>query len=255
MQTIDLADTLTFERSDEVTLRCPGMDVAPDNLILRAAHLLRERAAVKSGAAISCAKRIPVSAGLAGGSADAAATLVGLCRLWSVDLDPVTLQGIAEQLGADVPFCLVGGTAFATGTGRDVERLPAAPPHWVVLVPIGAGDPQKTAHMYARLGEQHRSDGSSARLLAGAIGRGSFDYSATGSAFTDLAVAVWPEAGRALELLEASGSRAASLSGAGPSVYGLFGERGQAEEGARRLRVQGVASQVHRFVESGGLQT
>ena len=96
-------------------------------------------------------KGIPVAAGLGGGSADAAATLQALRRLWGVDMSDDALHGLAAQLGADVPFFLGGGTALASGKGDVITALPPLPPTWLVLLPASAELPSKTAALYGSL--------------------------------------------------------------------------------------------------------
>ena len=123
IQTISLADRITFSLSRDVTLRLEGMPLEAENLILGAVRSLRQAARVDRGVAIHCRKRIPISAGLGGGSADAAATLRALNQLWSLDMTAVRLLEIAADLGADVPAALIGGTVIATGTGRDVTQI------------------------------------------------------------------------------------------------------------------------------------
>ncbi len=255
LQTIDLADSLSFAPSGRVSLACDGMEVNPDNLILQAAKLLAGEAGVWSGCAIGCHKGIPLSAGLAGGSADAAATLRSLRKLWDLPIDDDTLHELAGQLGADVPFCLKGGTALATGTGRTLERLPEAPSPWIVLVPLSAEDPAKTAHMYQRLGDSHWTDGSMVRRQVAAIRGGSLEYSQIRSAFTDLARETWTDAGRALDLFEAKGALAASVSGAGPSVFGLYGSLEDAERASTTMASGGLLARVCRFVGPLNLRT
>ncbi|MSQ24218.1 MAG: 4-(cytidine 5'-diphospho)-2-C-methyl-D-erythritol kinase [Chloroflexi bacterium] len=248
LQTIDLADSVTLSPSDRITLHCPGMEVRPDNLILQAAYLMKERAGVSEGVAIRCIKRIPVGSGLAGGSADAAAVLCGLWSYWDVRLDQATVYDVAGQLGADVPFCLAGGTALATGDGRQLELLPDAPPHWVVLVPLGSTDPEKTGHMYRHLTKADWSSGEAVHRQAQALQEGRIDYGCLRSAFAATARETWPEVNRALASLEASGALAACVSGAGPSCFGLFRTRGEAVRARNRLVAQGCPGMVHRFV-------
>lgn len=255
LQTIDLADDLTLEESQGVSLRCSGMKVRPDNLILQAAYLLREKAGVGEGCAIRCTKRIPVGAGLGGGSTDAAATICALAHLWSLHLDPDTLSDLAATLGADVPFFLRRGTALATGAGSALQALPSALRHWVVLVPMSSSEPEKTSAMYHQLRLADLSDGSLIERQVEAIRRGALDYESVQSAFTRAARAGWSESAKALDLLDESGALATCLSGAGPSVFGLFRTRGAGLEAMQRLRSTGVAPQLRRFLDPPPLLT
>lgn len=138
MQQVSLADTLLFEPLPTGRWRFFCTDPAlagKDNLVYRAAAILEERAGKPlPGVRLTLYKNIPVEAGLAGGSSDAAAALVGLDRFWQLGLGNSELISIATRLGSDVPYCLQGGTVLARGRGERLERLPALPFFWVVLV-------------------------------------------------------------------------------------------------------------------------
>ncbi len=250
MQTISLADWLQFRPGPAISLECEGMEVTEDNLILRAAGLLRLATGIPGNCSIFCEKAIPVAAGLGGGSADAAVTLRALNLLWEAGLSDDELVELGRQLGSDVPFSVYEGTALATGTGGDVQRIPNAPPHWIVLVPGAADSPRKTAEMYGALGPADFSDGSTALRMAAAIGQGELPYDAIGSAFTSVAAARWPAVGRALEALRAGPALAVSLSGSGPTAFGVYASREVAAEEAARLGEAGITASVYQFVAS-----
>jgi 4-diphosphocytidyl-2-C-methyl-D-erythritol kinase len=151
MQSVSLADTLLFEPAPgsgwSFSCSDPGLS-GKDNLVCRAAELLSSRAEKKlSGVKITLYKNIPVEAGLAGGSSDAAAALIGLNRYWQLDLKRSELIRAGSLLGSDVPFCLQGGTALARGRGEIVEPLPPLPFFWVAVA-IPAGVKFSTAEVY-----------------------------------------------------------------------------------------------------------
>ncbi len=132
MQSIDLADTLVLRASADATirLRCDDADLPTDgtNLIVKAAELLRSRVGLPElGVEITLHKRIPIGAGLAGGSSDGAAALVGLDALWGLSLGSERLHGLAAELGSDMPFCLEGGTQLCFGRGERLEPVPQQP--------------------------------------------------------------------------------------------------------------------------------
>ena len=134
MQTLDLADTVTLEPSDRLELSCSCAELeSPDNLALKAARLLRKESGTSLGAAVTIEKRIPVASGLGGGSADAAATLVGLNKMWELGLSNDDLRHLASKLGSDVPFLVEGGTAIALGRGERIRLLPPPDLPWFVL--------------------------------------------------------------------------------------------------------------------------
>jgi len=126
MQTISLADVLTVTPHHNIQFSCNDDSLKQDNLVEKAANLLAERYAPGAGAKIELTKNIPVAAGLGGGSSDAAATLKGLNTFWGLRLSLEDLREMALELGADVPFCLTGGTALVTGIGEEVRSLKTA---------------------------------------------------------------------------------------------------------------------------------
>lgn len=124
LQSISLADELNISAASDIVFECDDKSLAnEDNLVVRAAHLLRESYGVDKGAALSLSKRIPAGAGLGGGSADAAATFCALARFWGIRAPLDELRELAAELGADIPFCLSGGTALATGFGEKIKPL------------------------------------------------------------------------------------------------------------------------------------
>ncbi len=137
MQQISLHDTLLLEPLSGLGLdfRCSDPKLAgTENLVCQAASILKEQAGdYLPGVKISLYKNIPVEAGLAGGSSDAAAALLGLNKFWNLGLSKPELLELASRLGSDVPFCLQGGTALARGRGEELEQLPSLPFLWVIL--------------------------------------------------------------------------------------------------------------------------
>lgn len=152
LHTLELADKLVIQPGPPgVRLTCDRADLStgPDNLVLRAATVLAEALHVRPAVRLHLSKRVPVAAGLGGGSSDAAATLRGLCRFWRRRLDPKRLSILAAGLGSDVPFFLSGGCALVSGRGERVHPWPAVPGLWVVLVNPGIAVP--TAGVYRKL--------------------------------------------------------------------------------------------------------
>ncbi|MFO0876362.1 MAG: 4-(cytidine 5'-diphospho)-2-C-methyl-D-erythritol kinase [Gemmataceae bacterium] len=153
MVTVSLHDSLEFRPNGtgEIRLECdePSLSTGPDNLVVRAARLLRERYRVSEGVDIGLAKRIPMAAGLAGGSSDAAATLAGLNRLWELGLDTQQLATLGAELGSDVAFFFYGPAAWCTGRGEIVEPLSLGRPLDLVLVCPRVG--LSTARVFAAL--------------------------------------------------------------------------------------------------------
>lgn len=233
MQTVSLADRLLLEpQADHVSLEVTGADLPTDarNIAVQAAHLLRDRCRVRCGVHIKLIKRIPSAAGLGGGSADAAAVLSGLNRLWQLNLSQTDLISLAADLGSDVPFALLGGTALATGRGEVVSPLPALPHCCFVLVcpPVTIS----TTWAYAQLERMSARPDPSPSIDALLFGLEAGDLASIAAnlanSFELVMAAHFPLIRDIKQKLLAAGALAASMSGSGPAVYGLFSDRNKA---------------------------
>lgn len=247
MQTLQLHDYVAFSPAEGgIFLTCdhPEVPAGEDNLVHRAARLLIEYTGKKGGAKIHLQKNIPVAAGLAGGSADAAAALKGLHRLWGLGLTAGELMVLGARLGADVPFCLSGGTALARGKGEALEPLPRLQGLGVVLVkpPFGVST-ARAYQLYDQMGGDARPDqrdrpdnramlAAVAKKDAGAIGR------LLANVFEPVIAGVYPEIRDIKKGLLEAGALGASLSGSGPTVFGLWTNKEQAQKAAGRLKVR-----------------
>ena len=227
MQAVDLYDTLSFEPADELTLVCDVPELAADdNLVLRAARLLREEAGHESGAKIKLEKRIPLASGLGGGSSDAAATLVGLNDLWELGLTIEELSPLAARVGSDVPFFLHGGTAMVLGRGERIRPLPPIDLQWLVLIAPSIHVPNKTASMYGQLTRSHMTRGALTRKLEARIrGGGDAPPQFYFNAFDDFAFKAYPELEKYWSTLDAMGGREIHLAGSGPSIFAPVSRR------------------------------
>ena len=231
MQTVDLHDTVRLTPADDITLTCndPTLE-SPDNLALSAARLLRKESGYTGGARIAIDKAIPVSAGLGGGSGDAAATLRGLNELWGLQMSAAQLEEFATELGSDVPFLLRGGTAIGLGRGERIRRLPPANVEWmVVLTPnVNHADdsPSKTAALYGMLTPANYTRGFLTRKLEARI-RGGGDVPAQFlfNAFDDVAFDAFPGLEHFWNTFDEVGAREIHVSGSGPSIYALMPRR------------------------------
>ena len=227
MQTLELADTLTIEPADSLRLSCsiPELD-SPDNLALKAAKLLLARTGVNRGAGIDIRKRIPVAAGLGGGSADAAAALVGLNRLWGLELPNDSLRRIGAELGSDVPFLIEGGTATALGRGERVRHLPTPRLPWIVIAFPKTDLPDKTAAMYRALTPDNFTRGALTLKLEARIGNGGdVPPQLLFNTFDSVARNVMPDVDRCWKDMYAAGAREIHVSGSGPALYAAVERR------------------------------
>ncbi len=227
MQSVTLADTLTLAEADTLSLtigRGARMRANDDNLVLRAARALMEHAGVSRGAAITLHKRIPIGAGMGGGSADAAGVLVGLNALWGLGLGAEELECIGLTIGADVPFCVRGGLARATGVGERLTTLPIARQVWLVSVQPCRGLSTRDVFGAFRLEAVDPMTRPNNDAAAAALARG--DLAALkrrmGNVLQPVAAALRPEIGEALNRLDALGAVHAQMTGSGSAVYGIF---------------------------------
>ncbi|HPC84610.1 MAG TPA: 4-(cytidine 5'-diphospho)-2-C-methyl-D-erythritol kinase [Thermoanaerobaculaceae bacterium] len=203
------------------------------NLVLRTARALAEAWPGAGGVRIRLRKRIPVAGGMGGGSADAAAALVGLAALWRLPARPADLRRIGAQLGADVPFFLVGGVAWGVGRGSEVYPLADLPPWWVVLVPGRESVP--TAEVYRALPARALDGRLDSEVYEWVVSGGELPIGACRNDLQPTVLERWPAIAGRLERVERTGPRLAMVSGSGGTVYGLFGDEGSARHAAVAL--------------------
>ena len=235
MQPIALADTLTFESARRLILTVDGapLPVNDRNLVVRAAHALCDAVGQRRGARIQLVKRIPSRAGLGGGSADCAAALKALNRLWNLRLPMSALMSIGLSLGADVPFCLSGGLCRVGGIGEKLTPLGPGPRCALVLVTPGGGlsTPQVFSEWDALGGapQPGRMDDLARALSAGSLAE------AERYAFNALeppAIGLMPEIGRLIERFRALGAPFVRMTGSGSTVFAAFDDYEAAQRAA-----------------------
>lgn len=243
MQAVELADTVTLTAQPQaiaLSINIPGLAADDSNLAYRAAALLKPYAAAERGVHIKLDKQIPLAAGLAGGSADAAAVLKGLNELWQLRLSLAELSRLAAQLGSDVPYCLYNTTMLATGRGEVLDELPPLPVCYVVLAKPAVAVP--TAWVY----QQYRADRVGRRpdiaVMRRSLAAGSLAGVAENLAnvLESVTIPAYPEIANIKESMLRYGAMAALMSGSGPTVFGLTDCCEQAEEIACRLRADGI---------------
>ncbi|MCY4582019.1 MAG: 4-(cytidine 5'-diphospho)-2-C-methyl-D-erythritol kinase [Chloroflexi bacterium] len=238
LQALSLADELTFQRSDSLSLTVEPAGAAPveGNLALDAARLLQGETGTSSGATIQLTKRIPTAGGLGGGSSDAATALLGLRRLWGLELGDDALRAVAAQLGSDVPFFISGGTALGEGRGEQLTPLPPLTGEAIVAVPDVSRPRDKTGQMYALLKAEHYTDGSVTEDVERRLRAGEPLGGLAVNAFDAVADEAYPFHGALREAFKAAGLRP-TLCGAGPSMFALAGV-GTASALAERIATQ-----------------
>jgi 4-diphosphocytidyl-2-C-methyl-D-erythritol kinase len=252
-QTVDLRDEIVLRprpRGIVVTCDHPLVPTDGTNLAARAAEAVRRFSGVGEGVEIAIRKRIPVGGGLGGGSSNAAATLMGLDRLWRLGLDPVDLHRLARRLGADVPYFLVGGTALGLGRGDEVYPLRRQVRGHVVVVDPGV--PVSTARVFSRVDERltPRMNSNSIFTFVSRELEGAGAYRVLVNDLEEAALEEAPalreQVVRVRDVLWREGARCAALSGSGSSFFGLFGGARAARRAAAALESEGFRASVAR---------
>lgn len=223
MTTVDLADRIGLKATESgIYIESADRFVPNDsrNLAYQAAQLLKDTFNIKSGVIISLDKQIPVAAGLAGGSSDAAATLKGLNQLWQLNLSLDELAELGAKIGSDVSFCVYGGTALAKGRGEIIQELPAPPNCWVILAKPTIG--VSTAEVYGAF-DARKAEHPNTQEMIQALSDG--DYNAMcanlGNALESVTLNLYPEVAQIKEQMKKFGADAVLMSGSGPTVFGL----------------------------------
>ena len=249
MQTIDLFDWVTIRKSSraDITL-ATNLNFLPTdehNIAYQAAKLLKQDFPQIGGLDLHIHKCIPVAAGMAGGSTDAAAVLFGLNRLYRLEIPMKRLMEYGLQLGADVPYCLLRGTALAEGIGEKLTRLAPMPDCYILIAKPPVSVSTKLVYQSLDALEEPPHPPIDAQIrdleaqdltaLAGHMG----------NVLEGVTVPMHPEIEKIKGMMEAHGAIAAMMSGSGPTVFGIFSEEAKAYEAKTRIRNSGIARQVY----------
>lgn len=241
LQSISLADEVEIERAErgfELVVEPEGVEVGPPeaNTVYKAWTWLAERTGDTLPVRFRLRKKIPAGAGLGGGSADAAAALVGLNELFELDLGEAELREVGLRIGADVPFCLTGGTALGEGIGEILHTLPPPPPHYLVVAkPAADAD---TGGIYRAYDERSEKDNPSVAPVVEALRRGDLGLLARslGNDLASVTRSFVVEVGGLEEELQNSGSLGVTMSGSGTAIFGVFISEAEARAAAEGLR-------------------
>lgn len=249
MQMINLYDRITLRRSTEpgirVTTNLPYLPVNEDNLVYRAAKLLMEEFKITEGAEIELQKYIPVAAGMAGGSSDAAAVMVGVNRIFHLGLTKKQLMERGVKIGADVPFCIMRGTALAEGIGEVLTPLPAMPHCSLVIA-----KPKihvSTKFVYGNLKANELKEHPDIDGQVQALREGSLEQlvAKMGNVLETVTVPAYPVIDEIKRTMLKNDAMGAMMSGSGPTVFGIFEREERAQEVCRLLKKEGAAKQVY----------
>ena len=253
MQAISFFDTVTFLPSDEIKVLAEIEDLETwDNLVYRAAMLLRDTSGVSAGAEVQLDKQIPLASGLGGGSSDAAATLLGLDRLWSLGLGEEELKELAAQLGSDVPFFVTGGTALVEGRGEQVSNVKAPPTLCLVLAFPDHRLENKTATAYKTLSHTDHTDGRRTADLVERIEAGAeITHDSLFNVFDRVAAQIFPGIGGSRSILQEASGMPVHLSGAGPTLFSSVDGPDEGERVVSKCVAQGLDSRLVRTLAPG----
>lgn len=249
MQTIHLFDRLHIQKTKEpgivISSNLYYLPVNENNLIYKSAKLLMDEFGIQEGVKVNLEKHIPVAAGMAGGSTDAAATLYGLNKMFDLELSMEQLKERGVQIGADVPYCLMRGTALAEGIGEKLTALPPMPKCPVLVAKPGVSVSTKFVYENLRLNEDITHPDID-RLIEDIRSRNlkqtAWDM---GNILETVTVEHYPEIAKLKRIMVESGALNALMSGSGPTVFGLFEDEKTAKRAYKAVRKSGLAKQLY----------
>ncbi len=233
-QSVSLCDVLTVEKSDGISVCCTDSTINDkDNIAYKAAKCFFEYTNINGGVSVKIEKHIPLASGMGGGSADAAAVILALDKIYGTNLSEDALCEIALRVGADVPFCIAGGTARVGGIGEKIEKLPACPDCTILL--IKHGKKQSTAQMYKKIDsyptrELHTEEAVNA-IKSGDIKALCQNVSNSFALVCDNTALI--------NDIKATTPSAVSLSGSGPTVFAIYNDTDTAKKALQKLEELG----------------
>ena len=248
MQTIQMYDVLKMKKVKKpgisLSVNYPYIPSDERNLVYKAAKLLMDEFQVKEGVDICLEKFIPVAAGMAGGSSDAAAAMVGINRLFKLGLSERELMDRAVNIGADVPYCIMRGTALAEGVGEKLTRIAQIPDCFVLIGKPGISVSTKMAYESLQLDKISSHPDIDGMIRDIENGDLLTMTEKMGNVFEPGIIEKYPVIGEIKDLMEDNGALKAMMSGSGPTVFGIFDDREKMEVAAAVLRESGLAKTV-----------
>ena len=248
MQTIQMYDVLEMKKVKKpgisLSVNYPYIPSDERNLVYKASKLLMDEFQVKEGVDIRLEKFIPVAAGMAGGSSDAAAAMVGINHLFKLGLSEKDLMDRAVNIGADVPYCIMRGTALAEGIGEKLTRIAQVPDCYVLIGKPGIGVSTKTAYESLQLDKIQSHPDIDGMIRDIENGNLLAMTDKMGNVFESGIIGKYPVIGEIKDLMEANGALKAMMSGSGPTVFGIFDDREKMEAAAAVLRQSNLAKTV-----------
>ena len=247
MQTVGIYDELTFERTEsgiEITTDSAELPADEGNLIYKAAKLMKEKYHIREGIRIHLQKNIPIAAGMAGGSTDAAATMKGINRMFGLDIGLAELMKTGVDIGADVPYCVIGGTALAEGIGEKLTPLELAPECYVLVAKPDIN--VSTKYVYEHLDMEGIKEHPDIDGMVEAISVGSLQgiLDRMGNVLETVTIPACPVIHDLKQRMKELGAVNSLMSGSGPTVFGIFLEKRAAQIALDRLEQEQLAKQI-----------
>ncbi len=249
MQSVYLYDTVRIERTDEPEISVASnlrfLPTGEDNIAYKAAKLLKDEFGISGGVRITLNKHIPVAAGLAGGSSNAAAVLFGMNRMFRLGLSQQELMDRGVKLGADVPYCIMRGTVLAEGIGEELKVLPPMPKCAVLIAKPPVSVSTKT--VYEALDSREIASHPDIDGIIDGLETGDLRKIAgcMGNVLEDVTIPMHPVIEEIKQVMKDAGAAGAMMSGSGPTVFGLFESRARAKEAQKIIREKALTRQVY----------
>lgn len=247
MQTVGIYDVLTLEKIPEgivVTTDNGELPTDENNLIYKSAKLMKEKYSIQKGVRIHLEKNIPIAAGMAGGSTDAAATFIGMNELFEIGATEEELRKLGVKVGADVPYCIMGGTALAEGIGEVLSPLPAPQDCFLLIAKPDIN--VSTKYVYEHLDAEGVKKHPDIDGMIEALKQGSLEgiVERLGNVLENVTVKKYPVIKKIKENMLENGCLGSLMSGSGPTVFGMFDEKETAEKALEALKATGLAKQL-----------
>lgn len=251
MQTISLCDELELRRTRQpgiqVRTNLPYLPTNENNLVYKAAKLLQDEFGMKEGVSIQLRKKIPVAAGMAGGSSDAAAVLWGMNRMYGLGLSRTALMERGVKLGADVPYCILRGTALAEGIGERLTALPPMPKCYLLIVKPGISVSTRFVYENLHANELRPEQHPDVDAMVQALKRKDLKALASGmgNILELVTVPAYPVIEEIRQCILKAGACGALMSGSGPTVFGIFDTQANARKAVQAVRAAQLARQIY----------
>lgn len=251
MQTISLFDELELKKSKQegvqVKTNLYFLPTNENNLVYKAAKLLMDEFEIGEGLFINLKKRIPVAAGMAGGSSDAAAVLWGVNQMYGLGLSREALMERGVKIGADVPYCILRGTALAEGIGEKLSVLPAMPKCWILIAKPGISVSTKFVYENLHANDLRPEQHPDVDAMIEAMREMDLGLLASrmGNVLETVTVPNYPVIDQIKKLMVEKGALGSMMSGSGPTVFGIFASQTEARNAYRAMRASGLAKQVY----------